>query len=112
MAREKVMQRLKKIAQSLGVPFAVNRYKGPAHEFAVYMIDGVDGRLIADNRAQYHIASVQFHYVMPNDRSFEDKVFQIIDLMRENGFAEPRVVVVNDENSQSQILQFSSEIRM
>ena len=112
MARDRVMTKLKRTAQALNVPFAVSRYKGPADEFAVYMIDGVDGRLIADNRAQYHVASVQFHYVMPNDVSFEDKIFQIIDLMHEEGFAEPRIVVVNDENAGSQILQFSSEIRM
>lgn len=107
---ETPLEKLRKIAEKLGVPYAIDKYVGPATSFAVYAMSGVTGTEFADDRAQEHIANVRFDYIMPNSKNFTAKLFEILDLLVDVGFAEPQVVIVNDEANKSHILQFTTEI--
>lgn len=103
------LEKLKDIAEKLNVPYAIDKYIGQADTFAVYAMSGVTGTEFADDRAQEHIASIRFDYVMPHSQNFTNKLFEILDMLIDAGFAEPRIVVVND-NDKYHILQFSTEI--
>lgn len=105
----KPLEQLKSIAEKLNVPYDMDRYEGPEHEFAVYTMTEISGDNFADDRAQGYIASIRFDYIQPYNKPYQDKIFEIIDLMIEAGFEEPRVVVVND-NCEHRILQFTTEI--
>ena len=105
------LEKLKNIAESLNIPYSTDKYIGPANTFAVYKMVDISGANFADNRAQAHIAQVRFDYVQPINRSYQDKLFEIIDLFIKAGFTEPSVVVVND-NDEETILQFTAEIKM
>ena len=105
------LEKLKNIAESLNIPYSTDKYIGPAKEFAVYKMMDITGANFADNRAQAHIARVRFDYVQPINRSYQDKMFEIIDLFINAGFTEPSVVVVNNDNEET-ILQFTAEIKM
>lgn len=105
------LEKLKNIAESLNIPYSTDKYIGPADTFAVYRMADISGANFADNRAQAHIARVRFDYVQPINRSYQDKLFEIIDLFIAAGFTEPSVVVVND-NDEKTILQFTAEIKM
>lgn len=100
---------MKEIAEKLNVPYAVNEYTGPAKEFCVYKEIEVAGNMFADNRAQEHIIPVEFHYIQPAGKSFNDKIFEIMDELIAKGFTEPQITIVNDSNKYT-ILQFSTEI--
>lgn len=105
------LEKLKNIAESLNIPYSTDKYIGTAKEFAVYKMMDITGANFADNRAQAHIARVRFDYVQPINRSYQDKMFEIIDLFISSGFTEPSVVVVNN-NDEETILQFTAEIKM
>lgn len=105
------LEKLKNIAESLNIPYSTDKYIGPADTFAVYKMTDISGANFADNRAQAHIARVRFDYIQPINRSYQDKMFEIIDLFINAGFTEPSVVVVND-NDEETILQFTAEIKM
>lgn len=105
----KPLEKLKNIAEKLKVPYDMDKYEGPAHEFAVYTMTDISGDSFADDRAQEHIANARFDYTQPYNKPYQDKIFEIIDLMIEAGFEEPRVVVVND-SYEHHILQFTTEI--
>lgn len=105
------LEKLKNIAERLNIPYSTDKYIGPADTFAVYQMVDISGSNFANNRAQAHIARVRFDYVQPINRSYQDKMFEIIDLFINAGFTEPSVVVVNDNNEET-ILQFTAEIKM
>lgn len=105
----KPLEELKKIADKLNVPSGIDRYQGPAAAFAVYAMNEVDGDDFADDRAQAHIARVRFDYTQAYNLPYQDKMFEIIDMLIDAGFEEPSIVVVND-NYKYRILQFSTEI--
>lgn len=105
------LEKLKNIAESLNVPYSTDKYIGPADTFAVYKMADISGANFANNRARAHIARVRFDYVQPINRSYQDKLFEIINLFLAAGFTEPSVVVVND-NDEETILQFTAEIKM
>lgn len=105
------LEKLKNIAERLNIPYSTDKYIGPADTFAVYKMTNISGANFANNRAQAHIARVRFDYVQPINRSYQDKLFEIIDLFIAAGFTEPSVVVVND-NDEETILQFTAEIKM
>ena len=105
------LEKLKNIAESLNIPYSTDKYIGPADIFAVYRMEDISGANFANNRAQAHIARVRFDYVQPINRSYQDKLFEIIDLFLAAGFTEPSVVVVNNKNEET-ILQFTAEIKM
>lgn len=106
----KPLEKLKNIAETLGVPHDIDKYIGPADTFAAYSMSEISGTEFADNRAQEHIASVRFDYTQPYNLSYQDKIFEIIDLLIDAGFEEPQVVVVTNEDYKYRILQFSTEI--
>lgn len=105
------LEKLKNIAESLNIPYSTDKYIGTADTFAVYKMTDISGANFANNRAQAHIARVRFDYIQPINRSYQDKLFEIIDLFLAAGFTEPSVVVVNDNNEET-ILQFTAEIKM
>lgn len=105
------LEKLKNIAERLNIPYSTDKYIGPADTFAVYKMTDISGANFADNRAQAHIARVRFDYIQPINRSYQDKLFEIIDLFLAAGFTEPSVVVVNNDNEET-ILQFTAEIKM
>lgn len=105
------LEKLKNIAESLNIPYSTDKYIGPADTFAVYKMADISGANFANNRARAHIARVRFDYVQPINRSYQDKLFEIINLFLAAGFTEPSVVVVND-NDEETILQFTAEIKM
>ena len=102
------LERLKKIAEKLHVPYGINAYRGKSSEFAVYTIESVSGECYADDCATEYTATVKFHYVQPANKSFEQKIFDIMDLFIDSGFVHPRADVVYEDNRI--ILQFTSEI--
>lgn len=105
------LEKLKNIAESLNIPYSTDKYIGTADTFSVYKMTDISGANFANNRAQAHIARVRFDYIQPINRSYQDKMFEIIDLFLAAGFTEPSVVVVND-NDEETILQFTAEIKM
>ena len=105
----KPLEELKKIADKLNVPSGIDRYVGPETAFAVYAMNEVNGNDFCDNRAQAHIVNVRFDYTQPYNLSYQDKMFEIMDMLIAAGFDEPRIVIVND-NYKYRILQFSTEI--
>lgn len=107
----KPLELMKGIAEKLDVPYAVNYYKGSAKEFAVYSIKSVSGELYCDNRAQEHVAAAAFDYIQPINKAFQDKMFEISDLLIAAGFTEPQITIVNDSNTYT-ILQFRCEIKL
>lgn len=107
----KPMKKLKKIAETLKIPYATDQYIGTADIYAVYRMETVSGADYADNRAQAHIARVRFDYIQPINQPYQDIMFKIIDLMTAAGFTEPDVVVVNDDNTDT-ILQFTADIKV
>lgn len=106
---EKPLSKLKQIAEKLNVPYDMDRYEGPAEEFAVYAMTNIDGDNFADDRAQEHIATVRFDYIQPYNKPYQDKIFEILDLIVDAGFEESRVSVVID-SEKYRILQFTTEI--
>ena len=105
------LEKLKNIAESLNIPYSTDKYIGQADTFAVYKMTDISGANFANNRAKVHIARVRFDYIQPINRSYQDKMFEIIDLFINAGCTEPSVVVVNDNNEET-ILQFTAEIKM
>ena len=104
------LERLKKIAEKLHVPHGINMYRGNAPEFIVYTLESVSGECYADNYPTEYTATVKLHYIQPANKSFEQKIFDIIDLLIDAGFTHPRADVVYDDDRI--ILQFTSEIAL
>lgn len=108
---QKPLEKLRQIAEELNVPYAINKYEGTADEFAVYGMTAVDGDSYADNRAQAHIARVEFDYIQPIQKSYTEILFRILFMIRDYGFTEPQVIVVNDSDKKT-ILRFITEIKL
>lgn len=108
MEQIRPLEKLREIAEKLGVPYAIDKYIGSAESYVVYRMTGMDGEAYADDRAQAHIAHVRFDYIQPIQKSYNDVMFSIIDMFIEAGFSEPDIVIVNDDNKDI-ILQFTAE---
>ena len=106
----KPLELLKQIAEKLNVPHGINSYRGKSTEFVVYTLESVSCECYADNCATEYTATVKFHYIQPANQSFEQKIFDIIDLLIDAGFTHPRADVVYDDDRI--ILQFTSEIAL
>lgn len=103
------LENLCRVAKQLGCPYAVRRYDGHADTFCVYAVNSITGAMFADNRAQAHIADAELHYVQPYSRDYSEKLEEIKDLLLAEGFTEPRITIINDDQKYI-ILQFSCEI--
>ena len=110
--REKPLEKLKNIAEQLGVPYGIHEYKGEEPEFCVYQVDSVDPVNFADDKALDRIAQVRFSYIQPIDKSFDAVMWKIIDAMTDAGFTEPLVVVDMQTNTKRTIITFSAEISL
>lgn len=109
-AKKNPLEKLKMIAEKLAVPYAIHEYNGTAKEFCVYEVSDLDPELFADDRAQSYIASARLHYIMPAGEGFFQKSDEIANLLMENGFTAPRVLIEHQEKRT--ILQFTTEINL
>lgn len=106
----KPLELLKQIAEKLNVPHGISIYRGDAPEFIVYTLESVSGECYADNYPTEYTATVKLHYIQPANKSFEQKIFDIMDLLIDFGFTHPMANVVYDDDRI--ILQFTSEIAL
>ena len=106
----KPLELLKQIAEKLNVPYGINSYRGKSTEFVVYTLESVSGECYADNYPTEYTATVKLNYIQPANKSFEQKIFDIMDLLIDFGFTHPMDNVVYDDDRI--ILQFTSEIAL
>ena len=105
----KPLAKLKNIAEKLNVPYGIHQYTGESPEFCVYEIQEYEPALFADNRAHARIAHARLDYTLPANKSYDNLIWDISDMLVEAGFTDP-VISVNHEEKYT-TLQFSSEIK-
>lgn len=106
------LEKLKNVAEQLGVPYDIHEYIGKAPEFCVYQVDNISSDNFADNRAHARIAHVRLSYIQPIDKSYDATMWKIIDLMTAEGFTEPLVGIDIQDDTKKTVLLFSADIKL
>lgn len=106
------LEKLKNVAEQLGVPYGIHKYEGKVPEFCVYQVDDVTPDNFADNRAHARIAHVRLSYIQPIDKSYDAIMWKIIDLMTAEGFTEPTVGIDMQDDTKKTVLLFSADIKL